>query len=189
MKIILASASPRRREIMDKLNLSYRVIVPNIDETLNEELPLEKQIEDLAYRKAMAIKKNRRDDLVIAADTVVVVNHHILGKPHSLSEARKMMKMLSGKTHRVITSIAILGQEEYVDHDVAYVTFSKLNDQEIEDYIQTREPYDKAGGYAIQGWASVFIPRMKGSFYTVMGFPLHLVYNKFRELGLYDHQQ
>ncbi|MBQ4251957.1 MAG: septum formation protein Maf, partial [Erysipelotrichaceae bacterium] len=148
MKIILASASPRRREIMDKLNLSYRVIVPNIDETLNEELPLEKQIEDLAYRKAMAIKKNRRDDLVIAADTVVVVNHHILGKPHSLSEARKMMKMLSGKTHRVITSIAILGQEEYVDHDVAYVTFSKLNDQEIEDYIQTREPYDKAGGYA-----------------------------------------
>mgnify|MGYP002868403078 CR=1 FL=1 len=186
MGIILASASPRRREIMDKLNLRYKVVVPNIDETLNRQLGLREKIEDLALRKGQAVSRNHPDDVVIAADTVVVVNNRILGKPHGISEARKMLKALSGRTHKVITAVAMIdGGETFVTSDVAYVTFSELDDEEIEKYIQTREPYDKAGGYAIQGWASVFITRMRGSYYTVMGFPLHIVYEYLKQKGFY----
>ena len=103
-----------------------------------------------------------------------------------MTEAREMLKLLSGRTHRVITGVAMISKDhQYVDYDVTEVTFEYLSEAEIEKYIQTREPYDKAGAYAIQGWASVFISGIKGSYYTVVGFPLHKVYGKLRELGYY----
>lgn len=184
--IILASASPRRREIMDKLNLHYRIIVSNVREEMKEELPIEERIKDLAMQKALAVYKEHPEELVIGADTIVEIDGKILGKPHTMTEAREMLKLLSGRTHRVITGVAMISKDhQYVDYDVTEVTFEYLSEAEIEKYIQTREPYDKAGAYAIQGWASVFISGIKGSYYTVVGFPLHKVYGKLRELGYY----
>ena len=184
--IVLASASPRRREIMDKLNLPYRVVFSNIKENMNPDLSVEERITDLASQKAMAVFRENKDALVIGADTVVVLDEEILGKPHNMTEAREMLAKLSGRTHRVITAIALISDERtYVDYDVAYVTFDNISADEIERYVQTREPYDKAGGYAIQGWASVFITGIEGSFYTVMGFPLHKVYKQLKALGYY----
>ena len=185
--IILASASPRRRKIMDMLNLPYRVVVSNVKEELRDDLYLEKKIESLALQKAEAVYKDHEDCVVIGADTVVVYNGEILGKPHNMSEAREMLKKLSGHTHEVITAYAILSEErKVVSYDTALVKFTEISDNEIEQYIQTREPYDKAGGYAVQGWASVFIEKIDGSFYTVMGLPLHLVYKELRQLGYYE---
>ena len=184
--IILASASPRRREIMDKLNVHYRVIVSNVREEMKEDLPVEERIKDLALQKALAVFNEHPEELVIGADTIVEVDGRILGKPHTMTEAREMLKLLSNRTHRVITAVAMISKDhQYVDYDSTEVTFENLSDSEIEKYIQTREPYDKAGAYAIQGWASVFISGINGSYYTVMGFPLHKVYRKLRELGYY----
>ncbi len=183
-EIILASASPRRREIMNMLNIPYKVIVSNVAEKLNEQLSLEERIEDLALQKASAVFRQHQDALVIGADTIVELDGEVIGKPHSMTEARAMLKKLSGRTHRVVTAVAVMTAEEtWTVADTAYVTFDRLEDEEIEKYIQTKEPYDKAGGYAVQGWASVFITHIEGSYYTIMGFPLHLVYRKLRSLG------
>lgn len=183
-EIILASASPRRREIMNRLNIPYKVIISNLTEKLNDSLPLEEKIMDLARQKAEAVFKDHQDALVIGADTIVELDGEIIGKPHNTSEARDMIRKLSGRTHRVVTAVAMISDEEiWTTADTAYVTFEKIDDEEIEKYIMTREPYDKAGGYAVQGWASVFISHIDGSYYTIMGFPLHLVYRKLRQLG------
>lgn len=185
--IILASASPRRRKIMDKLNLPYRVVISNVKEVMREDLYLEKRIENLALQKAEAVFKDNQDCVVIGADTVVVLNGEVLGKPHNMTEAREMLKKLSGHTHEVITAYAVLTDEKKVlSYDTALVKFADISDEEIEKYIQTREPYDKAGGYAVQGWASVFIEKIDGSFYTVMGLPLHLIYKELKKVGYYD---
>ncbi len=184
--IILASASPRRREIMDKLNVRYKVIVSNVREVMNDDLSVEEKIKDLALQKALAVYREHPEELVIGADTIVEIDGKILGKPHTMTEAREMLQLLSGRKHRVITAVAMISKDhQYVDYDCTYVTFDSLSSAEIERYIQTKEPYDKAGAYAIQGWASVFITSIEGSYYTVMGFPLHKVYRKLRELGYY----
>ncbi|MBR0385104.1 MAG: septum formation inhibitor Maf [Erysipelotrichaceae bacterium] len=183
-EIILASASPRRREIMNRLGIPYKVIVSNISEKLNEQLSLEDKIKDLALQKAQAVFVEHQDCLVIGADTIVELDGEIIGKPHSMTEARAMIRKLSGRTHRVVTAVAIISEDEtWTVADTAYVTFDEISEEEIERYIQTKEPYDKAGGYAVQGWASVFITHINGSYYTIMGFPLHLVYRKLRELN------
>ena len=185
--IILASASPRRRKIMDKLNLPYRVVISNVKEVMREDLYLEKRIENLALQKAEAVFQDNSDCVVIGADTVVVLNGEVLGKPHNMTEAREMLKKLSGHTHEVITAYAVLTDDRKVlSYDTALVKFAEISDEEIEKYIQTREPYDKAGGYAVQGWASVFIEKIDGSFYTVMGLPLHLIYKELKKLGYYE---
>ncbi len=182
--VILASASPRRREIMNKLRVPYKVIVSNVQEKRKTELGLEEQIMDISNQKAMAVFKDHQDDLIIGADTIVEIDGEVLGKPHSLSEAREMIKKLSARTHRVITAVTIVTAEEtWSFADTAYVTFEEIEDSEIEKYINTKEPYDKAGGYAIQGWASIFISKINGSYFTVMGFPLHVVAKKLKELG------
>lgn len=184
--IILASASPRRREIMDKLHVRYRVVVSNVSERMPETGSPEEKIRAVAYQKADAVFAEHPEELIVAADTVVEIDGEILGKPHSMSQARKMLEKLSGRTHRVITALVMRSAElNYSAVDVTAVTFAPLESEEIERYIQTREPYDKAGAYAIQGWASVFITAICGNYYTVMGLPLPLVYQKLRELGYY----
>ena len=182
--IILASASPRRREIMNRLNIPYKVIVSNVQERMNDQLSLEDRVIDLACQKAKAVFAEHQDDLVIGADTIVELDGEVLGKPHSMTEARAMIKKLTGRKHRVVTAVAMMTSEEcWTVADSAYVTFSDIDDEEIERYIQTREPYDKAGGYAVQGWAGIFITHIEGSYYTIMGFPLHLVFRRLKEMG------
>ncbi len=185
--IILASASPRRREIMDKLGCPYRVVISNVKEEMDESLPLEKRVENLAYQKAKAVYREHQDALIIGADTIVEVDGEVLGKPHTMTEARAMLNKLKGRSHRVITAYALISSDGvFTDYDEATVTFGNIEDKEIEAYIQTREPYDKAGGYAIQGWAALYIVGINGSFYTVMGFPLHKVYQKLKERGYFS---
>ena len=185
-EIILASASPRRREIMDKLNLRYRVVISNINENMDEHLSLEERIKELASEKALAVYRQHEDCLVVGADTIVEIDGEVLGKPHNMTEAREMLRKLSGRTHRVITAYALISSDRRIaDYDEAFVTFGRLSESEIDAYVQTREPYDKAGAYAIQGWASVFIEKIEGSYYTVMGMPLQKLYREFRELGYY----
>ena len=187
--IILASASPRRREIMDMLEISYRVVISNVREELDETLSIEERIKSLAWQKANAVFRQHQQDLVIGADTIVELNGEILGKPHNMTEAREMIRKLSGKTHRVITAFAMISDErKIIDCDEALVTFTKISDSEIEEYIQTREPYDKAGGYAIQGWAGKFIEKIEGSYYTVMGLPLHKLYSQLKQQGYFIKQ-
>lgn len=184
--IILASSSPRRREIMNKLRLSYKVVISNVSEKMDPSLSLKERVMDLAEQKAAAVFAENRDSLVLGADTIVEIDGEVLGKPHGRSEAREMLKKLSGRTHRVITAYAIMHDDELIrDYDEAFVTFVKMDDAEIERYINTREPYDKAGGYAVQGLSSVFVEKIDGSFFTVMGLPLHRIYQEFKKLGLF----
>lgn len=183
-KIILASASPRRKEIMEMLGMDFDVVVSNIDETMDEKLSIEERIMEVARKKALDVLNDNPECLVIGSDTIVEVDGRILGKPHSKSEAEEMIRLISGRSHRVVTALAVVSNdEEYVDCDVAHVHFIDIPKAEIKEYVITDEPYDKAGRYAIQGWAGVYISRIEGSFYTVMGLPLHLVYKNLSELG------
>ncbi len=182
--IILASKSPRRREIMDKLNIEYKVIVSDIKEVMDESLAIEDRIKDLALKKALAVYEDHKEDLVIGADTVVEADGVILGKPRNETEAYDMIRKLSGRTHRVITAVAMVTSKwQYLDHDVTGVTFTNIGESEIRKYVKTDEPYDKAGAYAIQGWAGRYISRIEGSYYTVMGLPLHMIYLRLKEAG------
>ncbi|MBQ1341820.1 MAG: septum formation protein Maf [Erysipelotrichaceae bacterium] len=183
-KIILASASPRRKEIMEMLGVDFDVVVSNIDETMDESLSIEERIMEIARKKALDVLNSNPECLVIGSDTIVEVDGRILGKPHNEAEAEGMIHLISNRSHRVVTALAVVSKdEEYVDCDVAHVHFIDIPEKEIKEYVLTDEPYDKAGRYAIQGWAGVYISRIEGSFYTVMGLPLHLVYQRLFELG------
>lgn len=175
-RIILASNSPRRREMMDSLNINYQVIPSTGKEIRDESLPIEKQIEQLALNKANSVFQDNKDALVIGADTIVVIDNKVLGKPKTKQEAKEMMELLSNRVHQVITGIAFVSDKEvYVDHDVTNVKFTAIPTQAILDYIETDEAYDKAGGYAIQGWAARYIEKIDGNYNTVVGLPLYKV--------------
>lgn len=186
-KLILASASPRRKEIMEMLGLDFEVIVSDAEEIMDPELSIEERVMQVAKVKALNVLKNNSDCVIVGSDTIVEVDGRMLGKPHSKMEAEEMIKLISGRSHRVVTALAILSSDdEYVDCDETYVHFDPVPQEEIEKYVLTDEPYDKAGAYAIQGWASVFISRIEGSYYTVVGLPLHLVYQQLRKMGFYE---
>jgi septum formation protein len=189
-KIILASASPRRRELLTQAGFTFEVASANIPEVrrLGEDaisfatrLALEK-----AEAVAAATPNLSPSALVLGADTVVVVDDEILGKPHDASDAGRMLRLLSGRTHQVITGVCLLrgprqpdaGRESSALQSAAEVTFVKfttLSDQEIEEYVATGEPLDKAGAYAIQGRAGRWVPRIHGCYFNVVGLPLALV--------------
>ncbi len=182
MKIILASASPRRKELLELINLKFEINPSNIDEILNEDLSLEKKIEDLSYQKALNIADKTSDDyLVIGADTVVEINGEILGKPKDKDDAKRMLKLLSGKYHSVITAIAIISTKDksnfVVTHEKTKVKFIDLTDEKIEKYINSGEPMDKAGAYAIQGLGVMFVQSIEGCYTNVVGLPIPLLTN------------
>lgn len=182
-KLILASASPRRKEILAMLGYEFEVEVSNEPETIDESLPLAEKIEKLAYHKAEVIARNHPHDIVLASDTVVVVDGEIIGKPHSTKSAIDMIKLIRNRSHEVITAITIMVDGQVInDYDSALVHFEDIPDEDIEEYVKTPEAYDKAGAYAVQGWAGKYISRIEGSFYTVMGLPLHMVYRYLKEL-------
>lgn len=184
-KVVLASQSPRRKELLGNLDIPFEVRVKDTDESFPSELPVEDVAYFLAKKKASAfLEELEEDTLLIAADTVVIVRGKVLNKPGSREEALEMLKLLSGTTHQVCTGVAFAFQGKvYADIDTAQVSFRKLEQAEMEYYVDRNRPYDKAGAYGIQEWIGyVGIEKLEGSFYSVMGFPVHLVYGWIRRL-------
>ena len=172
--MILASASPRRKEILENFGFSFKTIVKNIDET-SDKTRAEEKILEIAEKKARAVAIDFPDENVVGADTVVVVDGKILGKPKNKEEAFSMLKSLSGRSHEVITAFSFININKnisYSDYEITKVYFKNLTDDEINWYINTKEPMDKAGAYGIQGKGAFFVEKIEGDFFSVMGFPL-----------------
>ncbi len=187
-RVILASASPRRRELLDLIGIRHRVLPANIDESvLPGELP-GAHVERLARAKASAIAATDSEALVVAADTVVVVGSRILGKPASKQEALAMLGLLNGTTHTVVTGMccALNGRLESSVVDVA-VTFRSLSDDEAREYVATGEPMDKAGAYGIQGYGATIVRRIDGDYFAVMGLSLVTIVELMQRLGVHYH--
>ncbi|QIK69353.1 septum formation inhibitor Maf [Erysipelothrix sp. HDW6C] len=175
-KLVLASQSPRRREIISILGQPFNVVSPIGDETLNESLSVREQIEDLALRKATSVINDYQDSIVLGSDTVVVLDGEVLGKPKDEADASAMLHRLSGRTHQVITGVALVSSDvTKVFSVLTDVTFFDLTDEEIRDYVETKEPLDKAGSYGIQGQGSLFVASIVGDYYTIMGLPISRV--------------
>ena len=185
-KIILASQSPRRKELLEKCGYPFEIDVADIDESISNTKDLNEEIRQLSIRKAKAVLERHEDCIVIGSDTIVVIDHEVLGKPHTKEEAKEMLEKLSGKTHQVITGIAIISnQRTYSNTSTSYVTFEVLSKEEIDKYVATNEPMDKAGAYAIQGIASRYIKSINGDYYSIMGFPVSMVYEELKNIDLY----
>lgn len=179
-KIILGSNSPRRRELLAKIIDNFDVIAPNCDETLNINLSLTDAIIDVSRRKAFSINT---DKIVITADTLVVFNDKILGKPIDKNDAFNTLKLLSGKTHQVYTAVTIK-KLDFIDSFIVKsdVTFNQLSDIEILNYIDTGEPFDKAGSYGIQGFGGLFVSSINGDYFSIVGLPISTLYQKLKNL-------
>lgn len=172
MNVILASASPRRKELLGYIVPRFEIIPADVDETLPEEIPAEKSAEFLAVKKAEHISAQYPESIVIGSDTVVIVDGEILGKPSDEADAYRMLKKLSGKVHTVVTGVCISqGEKKKSFSKATRVEFYPLSDEEIRDYIATGDPMDKAGAYGIQGEGCVLIKGIAGDFFTVMGLP------------------
>jgi septum formation protein len=190
MKLILASASPRRAEILRNAGIQFEIRKTDVDESrIVGELPGD-YVRRLALAKALSAATEYRDPLdetlILGADTVVVVDADILGKPASQDDARSMLRRLSGRIHEVHTGLALLrkpGAEQRVVEEITRVHFAPLTDREIEDYIATGEPFDKAGAYGIQGMGGRYVTRIEGCYFNVMGLPLARLWSLLRELG------
>lgn len=186
--IILASSSPRRRDLLKLIGLAHTVRPADIDELLLPgELP-EGHAERLAREKAATVATGNHNDLVIAADTIVVLDDEILGKPRDEAEARRMLSKLSGRTHTVVTAMACSLEGRTVSGvENVLVTFRYLTQAEIEAYVATGEPMDKAGAYGIQGYGATIVRRIDGDYFAVMGLSLVRLVSLMRELGVsYD---
>lgn len=184
MKVILASKSPRRKELMDLLGIDYEIIVSNADETLEEGMSFEEQSKRLGYIKAKAVfDETSGDKIVIGSDTMVMKDGKLYGKPKDREDAIRMLNELKNDKHQVFTNLGILVQkgdkyEEYIDCDITDVYFSDISEMEIERWVDSGEAYDKAGAYGIQSSKfAVFIDKIDGNYSTVVGLPINKVYN------------
>lgn len=177
--LVLASASPRRREILQSAGIDFETQPANVDETILSGESPESYVRRLAEAKARAVQ----GEVVLGADTVVVVDSQILGKPADSADASRMLRLLSGRDHTVLTGICLRsGRGTRVDSASTLVRFATLSEAEIADYIATGEPMDKAGAYAIQGLASKFVERIEGCYFNVVGLPVSLIYKHLKKL-------
>ncbi len=186
--VILASASPRRRELLDLVGIQHSVVPADIDESIqNGELPLA-HVDRLAREKALRVAAQHPESFVIAADTVVVIEGHILGKPRDRDEAARMLTTLGGATHTVVTGMAcaLNGRLESSVVDVS-VTFRSLTQGEVQEYIATGEPMDKAGAYGIQGYGATIVRRIDGDYFAVMGLSLVTLVELMQRFGVRYH--
>ena len=172
MQLILASASPRRRELLALFGIPFAVRVADIDETMDLNKPPFEEVGRVSKGKALAVPREE-GDVVIAADTIVVCEGKVLGKPRSEEEAKEMLRLLSGRDHQVMTGCTVLcGDQQETFVEVTDLHFRELSEEEIERYVASKEPMDKAGAYGIQGGAALFCQRMVGDYYNVMGLPV-----------------
>ncbi|MBS5702796.1 MAG: septum formation protein Maf [Butyricicoccus pullicaecorum] len=182
--IILASASPRRQELLRLITEEFAICPADADETLPDGLPVERQIETLAFRKAEAVFRENPGCTVIGSDTMVVVDGTPLGKPKDAGDARRMLHLLSGRVHEVITGLAVLSPAgNQIGHRTTKVYFRALTGAEIDRYIATGEPLDKAGAYGIQGRGATLITGIEGDYFSVVGLPVELLYTMLAQLG------
>jgi len=195
-KIILASQSPRRKQLLEWAEIPFEVVVKSTDETFPESLPVEEVPIHIARQKAIGVKRSLTESstpdidttTILAADTIVVLDNRVIGKPADRGDAINILTSLAGKTHRVITGVVILhGKDEIAFSDVTSVEFHPLSTQQIEFYVDKYKPYDKAGAYAIQEWIGVVgIKSVNGDFYNVMGLPVSRVVQELQNRDLLD---
>jgi septum formation protein len=184
MRLILASASPRRRELLAQIGLRFEVLPAHIDETRRPSENPAAYVQRLALEKAIAIHKRHPQAFVLGADTTVALDGEALNKPTSRTDAERMLRFLSGRTHQVQTGLALLSSISRRTHlETTAVTFSSIGGADLQYYLNTAEPYDKAGAYGIQGYAARWIPRIDGDYFNVMGLPLAATVLLLRELG------
>ena len=184
MEVILASQSPRRKELMGLFRIPFTIRVADINEAMDETKPARDEVARVSLLKAEAVPHDK-DDVVIAADTIVVCQGQILGKPSDEADALRILSLLSGRDHQVMTGMTVLkGAEAITVTEVTDIHFRALSDGEIRSYIATGEPMDKAGAYGIQGGAALFATGMRGDYYNVMGLPVCRLTEILRGLGL-----
>ena len=172
MEVILASQSPRRRELLGLFRLPFVIRVADIDETMDAKKAPYDEVARVSREKALAVSRGA-DDIVIAADTIVVCQGKVLGKPRTPEEAVEMLTLLSGRDHQVMTGLTVVrGDREITTTEVTDIHFRELSQKEIDAYVATKEPMDKAGSYGIQGGAALFAEKMVGDYYNVMGLPV-----------------
>ena len=186
-KIILASASPRRQQLLKEILINFEIITSDIEEVFPEDMFVDDVAEYLAKLKAEVVQsKVGKEPVIIAADTIVTIDNEILGKPADAAEAFYMINKLSNRSHNVITGVAILTENAtYTFSEKTTVYFKDLTDEEIQYYIENYQPYDKAGAYAIQEWIGMIgISRIEGDYFNVVGLPVYRIYKKIRELAI-----
>ncbi|HEX9917912.1 MAG TPA: Maf family protein [Pyrinomonadaceae bacterium] len=182
--LVLASSSPRRAEILRAVGWPFEVAAANVDETAREGEEVSEYVERLACEKAEAVASGRASGLVLGADTVVAVGGQMLGKPVDAEDARRMLGLLKGRWHDVLTGVALVRAETgevLVAHELTRVRFAPMTDDEIDWYVSTNEPADKAGAYGVQGRAALFIEEIEGDYWNVVGLPVRLVYKLAEE--------
>jgi septum formation protein len=185
-KLVLASASPRRADILRAAGWDFEILPANADESLRVGEDAVRYVERVALDKARAIAPQFPGGMVVGADTTVVIDGQILGKPQNMAEARKMLRALEDRWHQVLTGIAVMNcssAQSAVAHEVTQVKFATMTDAEIDWYATTGEPLDKAGAYGIQGLGARFIERVEGDYLNVVGLPLRLLYRLVRSIG------
>lgn len=184
--MILASKSIRREEILKDAGFQMKILPADIKEESEKNNIIDK-IKDIAYKKAYHIAKSNSNEYVLAADTIVEIGGQVLGKPNNREEAKKFLKLLSGNIHRVITAYSFININKKIyiqDVDISEVKFYNLDEEEIEWYIESTEPFDKAGAYGIQGMGRIFVEQIKGDFFSIMGFPIAKFIRKLKELKI-----
>ena len=189
MRLVLASASPRRAEILRNAGFSFEIFTADVDETPRPHEPAQVYVRRLAEEKArVAVKRFAHAAtpvIVVAADTTVVVGGQMLGKPENREDARRMLRLLSGQTHEVLTGICVIRSSDgqAASHvEITRVSFAELSESEIEEYVASGEPFDKAGGYGIQGIAGKYVTRIEGCYFNVMGLPLSRLWSLVQAL-------
>jgi len=184
-RIILASTSPRRKEIFSKIKLPFEIQESNYKEDMSLEMPPAELVEHLSFNKAKAVADKNKDAIIIAADTIVVFNNKPLGKPKTEKEAKEMLMMLSGKENQIITAVTIIENNRSVSfHETVKVFMEEMSLESIDKYILTGEPMDKAGAYALQEIGAIFIKKIDGDFYTAMGLPLKRLIYELKDFGV-----
>lgn len=189
INLILASGSPRRKQLLGFLNIPFEIHTADIDETSNKATP-EDQACDISEQKGRAVleKFSPENSLIISSDTMVILDNKIFGKPGTVDKARTMLKELSGKTHQVVTAVTFIfpNGESHNFFDSTKVSFNSIDDDILEDYLKTEDSLDKAGAYGIQGASLTFIARLEGSYSNVVGFPLEKVVNELKNTGYWE---
>jgi len=186
-KIFLCSSSPRRKELLQLMGLEFEIFIADVDETIPESLPPSEYVQRLALKKARSAAETLREGVLIAADTIVTLDQQILGKPIDDEDAFRMLTKLCGRTHSVFTGIVVFDRlSNYIlkQYRETSVTMRHYTIDEIQHYVQTREPMDKAGAYGIQGLGALLVDKIEGDYFNVMGLPISMLNQMLKEVGV-----